>query len=89
MLIISYGIPKSGSTLAYELLRGMLANAGFAQEFARDGEATAAPPRRGARLSREKIEEARRGDRAPTGASPSRRMTISIRRCSAGSRMYS
>ncbi len=63
MLIISYGIPKSGSTLAYELLRGMLANAGFAQEFARDGEATAAPPRRGAkrnfvaRLSREKIEE--------------------------------
>ena len=63
MLIISYGIPKSGSTLAYELVRGMLANAGFAQEFARDGEATATPPRRGAkrnfvpRLTREKIEE--------------------------------
>jgi hypothetical protein len=63
MLIISYGIPKSGSTLAYELLRGMLANAGFAQEFARAAKTTAAPPRRGARrnfvarLTREKIEE--------------------------------
>jgi hypothetical protein len=63
MLIISYGIPKSGSTLAYELLRGMLANAGFAQEFARSAKPTAAPPPRGAkrnfvaRITREKVEE--------------------------------
>ena len=33
MLIISYGIPKTGSTLAFELVRGLLVNAGFAQDF--------------------------------------------------------
>jgi Sulfotransferase domain len=33
MLIISYGIPKSGSTLAYELVRGMLLNAGHSQDL--------------------------------------------------------
>ncbi len=32
MIVISYGIPKSGSTLAFELLRGMLRTAGFEQE---------------------------------------------------------
>lgn len=36
MLVISYGIPKSGSTLAYEMLRGVLANAGHAQEAIRN-----------------------------------------------------
>ncbi|MBV8976268.1 MAG: sulfotransferase domain-containing protein [Alphaproteobacteria bacterium] len=32
MLVISYGIPKSGSTLAFELIRGILENAGHPQE---------------------------------------------------------
>jgi hypothetical protein len=32
MLILCYGMPKSGSTLAFEVVKGMLANAGFAQE---------------------------------------------------------
>jgi hypothetical protein len=32
MIVISYGIPKSGSTLAFELLRGMLRTAGFEQD---------------------------------------------------------
>lgn len=32
MIVISYGIPKSGSTLAFELVRGMLKTAGFEQE---------------------------------------------------------
>ena len=32
MLILCYGMPKSGSTLAFELVRGMLRNAGFEQE---------------------------------------------------------
>jgi len=34
MLIIAYGIPKSGSTLTYELVRGMLINAGYSQDLA-------------------------------------------------------
>jgi hypothetical protein len=33
MLIISYGIPKTGSTLAFELARGLLINVGFAQDL--------------------------------------------------------
>lgn len=32
MLVLCYGIPKSGSTLAFELVRGVLANAGYAQD---------------------------------------------------------
>ncbi|HVU22439.1 MAG TPA: hypothetical protein VHE09_17035 [Rhizomicrobium sp.] len=32
MLILCYGMPKSGSTLAFELVRGMLRNAGYPQE---------------------------------------------------------
>ncbi len=32
MLVIAYGIPKSGSTLAFELLRGILLSAGQEQE---------------------------------------------------------
>jgi hypothetical protein len=34
MLIINYGIPKSGSTLTYELVRGMLISAGYSQDLA-------------------------------------------------------
>src|ERR1700741_2828984 len=33
MLIITYGIPKSGSTLTYELVRGMLINTGYSQDL--------------------------------------------------------
>lgn len=33
MIVISYGIPKSGSTLAYEQLRGILIGAGHEQEI--------------------------------------------------------
>jgi len=33
MLVISYGIPKSGSTLAYELIRRVLISAGHDQEL--------------------------------------------------------
>jgi hypothetical protein len=32
MLILCYGMPKSGSTLAFELVRGVLQNAGYPQE---------------------------------------------------------
>lgn len=32
MLVLCYGIPKSGSTLAFELVKGMLQSAGFDQE---------------------------------------------------------
>jgi hypothetical protein len=32
MLVLCYGIPKSGSTLAFELVKGMLQSAGFEQE---------------------------------------------------------
>lgn len=32
MLVLCYGIPKSGSTLAFELVKGMLQGAGFDQE---------------------------------------------------------
>jgi hypothetical protein len=37
MLIISYGIPKSGSTLTFELLNGMLASIGHKQTRLADG----------------------------------------------------
>jgi len=36
MLVISYGIPKSGSTLAYEMVRGILESAGHAQAILRN-----------------------------------------------------
>jgi hypothetical protein len=32
MLILCYGMPKSGSTLAFEIVKGILTSAGFAQE---------------------------------------------------------
>jgi hypothetical protein len=32
MLVLCYGIPKSGSTLAFELVKGMLVDSGFEQE---------------------------------------------------------
>ncbi len=32
MLVICYGIPKSGSTLAYELVKGILKDAGYSQK---------------------------------------------------------
>jgi hypothetical protein len=32
MLVLCYGMPKSGSTLAFEIVKGMLSNAGFEQE---------------------------------------------------------
>jgi hypothetical protein len=37
MLVISYGIPKSGSTLTFELINGMLASAGHPQKRLPDG----------------------------------------------------
>lgn len=37
MLIISYGIPKSGSTLTFELINGMLKSIGHPQERLPDG----------------------------------------------------
>jgi hypothetical protein len=37
MLIISYGIPKSGSTLTFELINGMLKTIGHAQKRLPDG----------------------------------------------------
>jgi hypothetical protein len=37
MLIFCYGVTKSGSTLAFELIKGMLATAGHAQERLPDG----------------------------------------------------
>lgn len=36
MLVISYGIPKSGSTLAYEVIRGVLMSAGHDHEVFRN-----------------------------------------------------
>jgi len=36
MLVVSYGIPKSGSTLAYEMLRGVLESAGHEQAILRN-----------------------------------------------------
>lgn len=36
MLVISYGIPKSGSTLAFELVKRVLVSAGFEQEVLRN-----------------------------------------------------
>src|SRR5665213_3372977 len=32
MLVLCYGMPKSGSTLAFELVKGVLRSAGFEQE---------------------------------------------------------
>ena len=37
MLVLCYGIPKSGSTLTFELVKGMLISAGHAQERLPDG----------------------------------------------------
>src|SRR6185437_5652421 len=36
MLVLCYGIQKSGSTLAFELVRGVLESAGFEQPFLRN-----------------------------------------------------
>jgi hypothetical protein len=36
MLVLCFGIQKSGSTLAFELVRGVLETAGFAQPFLRN-----------------------------------------------------
>lgn len=65
MIVISYGIPKSGSTLAYEQLRGILTGAGHEQEIlfndrpgATDGDSHRGTPRNFLNLiSRERIEE--------------------------------
>ena len=63
MLVISYGIPKSGSTLAYEVLRGVLTSAGHTQDVFYNDRLEDAEPARGAkrnfltRIVRERIEE--------------------------------
>lgn len=40
MLLLCYGLTRSGSTLAFELVRGILANAGHTQERLPDGPVT-------------------------------------------------
>jgi hypothetical protein len=63
MLVISYGIPKSGSTLAFELLRGALESAGHPQFLLRnerpeEAKAVAAPRRNFVNeISRENVQE--------------------------------
>jgi hypothetical protein len=61
LLVISYGIPKSGSTLAFEMLRGVLLSVGQEQEVFRNDRSSGAP-REGRRnflseITREGIEE--------------------------------
>lgn len=76
MLVISYGIPKSGSTLAYELIRGMLINAGFSQDIVHLEVNGRRPPKRGgkrnfvAKMTRETVE------RLVTEVGPARRIAI-------------
>jgi hypothetical protein len=76
MLVISYGIPKSGSTLAYELIRGMLINAGFSQDIVHADVRANAPPKRGgkrnfvSKMTRENIE------RLVDAVGPERRIAI-------------
>lgn len=63
MLVISYGIPKSGSTLAYEVIRGVLMSAGHPQDAVYNDRRDEDDPGRGLKRSfmvnatREKIEE--------------------------------
>lgn len=63
MLVISYGIPKSGSTLAYEILRGILVGAGHPQDVVYNDRLESAEPKRGAkrnfltRITKERLED--------------------------------
>jgi hypothetical protein len=47
MLVLCYGIPKSGSTLAYEMVRGILLSAGYPQERLEVPQANLKPNKRG------------------------------------------
>jgi len=47
MLVISYGIPKSGSTLAFEIVRGVLESAGHEQALLCSSRNSAQPAGRG------------------------------------------
>jgi hypothetical protein len=61
MLVLCYGIPKSGSTLAYEIVRSMLQDAGYDQPVFWNDRRDPADPQRGQKrnfvghLSKEKI----------------------------------
>jgi hypothetical protein len=63
MLVISYGIPKSGSTLAYEVIRGVLMSAGHRQDSIHNDRLDEDEPGRGikrsfmAGITRDKLEE--------------------------------
>jgi len=58
MLVLCYGMQKSGSTLAFELVRGVLTSAGYGQDFIRNDIRQDAANARNyvGRLSRAKIE---------------------------------
>ena len=57
MLVLCYGMQKSGSTLAFELVRAMLASGGFEQPFIHNNMARAGAARRNyvQRLSEERL----------------------------------
>lgn len=56
MLVLCYGIQKSGSTLAFEMVAGALCTAGFAQDFIRNDRARATR-NFAAKITRDKIED--------------------------------
>ena len=59
MLVLCFGIQKSGSTLAFELVRGVLETAGFAQPFLRNDRFKDGTAPEGARNFVEHIDRAR------------------------------